>query len=205
MTGIEPSPGSQPDLETPPRRRHVCPVWIAYLLLSPLRKLGEHPEKLLAPFVTPGMTVVDLGCAMGYFSLPLARMVGDHGRVVCVDIQQRMLSTLVRRARRRGLDRVIETRLCTQASLGLEDLAGQAGVVLAAHVVHEAEHPRRFLASCQTALKPGGRLLVLEPDGHVSPEEFDATRRLALECGLVEQQTKQLAKSRLMVLTRPPR
>ena len=204
MTGIEPSPGSRSDLETPPRRRHVCPVWIAYLLLSPLRKLGEHPEKLLSPLVSPGMTVIDLGCAMGFFSLPLARMVGDHGRVVCVDIQQRMLSTLVRRARRRRLDRVIETRLCTQASLGLEDLAGQAGMVLAAHVIHEAENPQRLIASCRTVLQPGGRLLVLEPHGHVSPEEFEATRRIALGCGLVEEPTRQLSKSRMMVLARPP-
>lgn len=204
MIEIEPAPGTRPDLEAPPRRRHVCPVWIAYLLLSPLRKLGEHPEKLLAPFVSPGMTVVDLGCAMGFFSLPLARMVGAGGRVVCVDVQERMLRTLTRRARRRRLDRVIETRLCTQASLGLEDLAARAGLVLAAHVIHEAEHPRRFLTACQTVLQPGGRLLVLEPDGHVTAEEFEATRRLALETGLVEQQTRQLSKSRMMVLARPP-
>ena len=204
MIETEPGPGGQPELEAPPRRRHVCPVWIAYLLLSPLRKLGEHPEKLLRPFVRPGMTVVDLGCAMGFFSLPLARMVGEGGRVVCVDIQQRMLQTLTRRARRRRLERVIEARLCTQESLGLEDLAAQAGLVLAAHVIHEAENPQRLIASCRTVLQPGGRLLVLEPDGHVSAEEFAATRRLALACGLVEQQTNELPKSRMMVLARPP-
>lgn len=99
---------------------------------------------------------------------------------------------------------MIEIEPAPGARPDLEDLAGQAGVVLAAQVVHEAEHPRRFLASCQAALGPGGRLLVLEPDGHVSPEEFEATRRVALGCGLVEEQTRHLSKSRMMVLARPP-
>ena len=48
----------------------VCPVWVAYLLASPLRKLLQNPERILAPCVHEGMTVVDIGCAMGFFSLP---------------------------------------------------------------------------------------------------------------------------------------
>ena len=67
--------------------KHVCPFFMGYLLLNPLRKLLENPDRLLGPFVRPGMTVLEPGCAMGFFTLPLARMVGATGRVIAVDIQ----------------------------------------------------------------------------------------------------------------------
>ena len=46
---------------------HVCPVWVGYLLASPVRKLFDNPEKVLAPYVKEGMTVLDVGSAMGFF------------------------------------------------------------------------------------------------------------------------------------------
>ena len=84
--------GRVDEIEESPRGHHVCPWWVGYLIASPLRKLGENPDTILAPLVEPGMTTVDIGCAMGFFSLPLARMVGGSGRVVCVDVQERMLA-----------------------------------------------------------------------------------------------------------------
>jgi ubiquinone/menaquinone biosynthesis C-methylase UbiE len=168
---------------------------MGYLLASPLRALGESPKKILAPLVEPGMTAVDVGCAMGFFSLPMARMVGESGRVVCVDLQARMLSTLKRRARRRGLGGIIETRHCGADDLGLDDLGGQADLVLAAHVVHEVPDPRRLLATCRRILKPGGRLLLIEPRGHVSAEEFETTAGLAGEAGLQELELDPIGRS----------
>ena len=107
------------------KKPHVCPWWLGYVLASPIRRLFEKPEEILTPFVEPGMTVLDVGSAMGFFSLPLARLVGPEGRVVCLDVQQRMLSALDRRARRRGLEHIIETRICSQEGLGIDDLGGR--------------------------------------------------------------------------------
>ena len=81
----------------------ICPPWKGYLLLNPLRKLLENPNKILGQFVREGMTVLEPGCGMGYFTLPLARLVGPEGRVVAVEIQPKMLSALERRARKAGL------------------------------------------------------------------------------------------------------
>lgn len=191
------------EIEEKPRNHHVCPWWVGYLIASPLRKLGEDPETILSPLVEPGMTAVDVGCAMGFFSLPLARMVGDSGRVVCVDVQRRMLAALERRARRKGIDRIIETRLVTQENLGLEDLAGQADLVLAIHVLHETAYPRRFLIRCLETLRPGGKLLVIEPKGHVSYDAFEKSRILAIEVGFSDSECRDLRRSRGRVLTRP--
>ena len=65
----------------------ICPTWVGYLLLSPLRKLLENPDKILRCFIREGMTVLEPGCDMGYFTLPVARMVGPRGKVVAVDLQ----------------------------------------------------------------------------------------------------------------------
>jgi len=186
-----------------PRDHHVCPWWVGYLIASPLRKLGENPDKILGPLVEPGMTAVDFGSAMGFFSLPLARMIGPHGRVVCVDLQPRMLSSLRKRARKKGLDDIIETRECSNDDLGVDDLSGQADVALAIHVVHEVPYPRQFLTTCRTVLKPGGRLLLIEPKGHVSDEEFQETKDLAFDVGFTECDKLQLRKSHALVLEAP--
>ena len=81
----------------------VCPWWLGYLLASPIRKILQNPGTILAPYVTPGMCVMDIGCAMGFFSLPLACMVGPRGKVICVDLQEKMIEELETRARKTGL------------------------------------------------------------------------------------------------------
>ena len=105
---------------------HICPLWVGRLLLSPLRKLVENPKKIFGPFVDEGMVVLEPGCAMGYFTLPLARMVGSEGRVIAVDIQPEMLASLERRARKAGLIDRIEIRGAGAEGLGIDDLSRSA-------------------------------------------------------------------------------
>ena len=77
----------------------VCPWWIGYLLVSPIRKwLGQDPVEILSPYVREGMTVLEPGPGMGFFTIPLARLVGSSGRVIAVDMQPRMIQGLMRRA-----------------------------------------------------------------------------------------------------------
>ena len=83
---------------------HVCPWWSAWFTINnPLRRLLHDPQQIVGPYVEPGMTVMDVGCGAGWFSIPMARMVGDQGRVLAVDLQPQMLD-MVRRRRegRRG-------------------------------------------------------------------------------------------------------
>ena len=161
----------------------VCPVWVAYLLASPLRKLLQNPERILAPCVHESMTVVDIGCAMGFFSLPLARLVGSRGRVVCLDMQAKMLSGLEKRTARAGLADRVEARLCRQNSLDIPDLADRVDFVLAYAVVHEVPNAADLFAEIHQCLKPRARLLFAEPSGHISADKFHISLDLALNCG----------------------
>jgi ubiquinone/menaquinone biosynthesis C-methylase UbiE len=163
---------------------HVCPAWAGPLLCCPLRRLLESPERLLGPYVAPGMTVLEPGCGMGFFTLPLARMVGPAGRVVAVDVQPRMVEGLRRRARRAGLLPRVEAVSCVDGDLGLSRFAETIDVAFAIHVVHEVRDRTGFFAQVRAALRPGGRMLVLEPKGHVSREELAAELALAEQAGL---------------------
>jgi ubiquinone/menaquinone biosynthesis C-methylase UbiE len=162
----------------------ICPWWLGYTLISPLRRILEDPVRLLASRVREGMTVLEPGCGMGYFTLPLARMVGPHGRVVAIDLQERMLAALARRAVRAGLSGRIETRRAEPSRLGVDDLHGCIDLAVALHVVHEVPDTAAFLVEIRAALRPGACLLVVEPKAHVGADEFERTLAAAGESGL---------------------
>jgi 2-polyprenyl-3-methyl-5-hydroxy-6-metoxy-1,4-benzoquinol methylase len=179
---------------------HVCPVWIGYLLASPLRKLFQNPRTILSPYVSEGMKVLDIGCAMGFFSLPLAELVGPGGRVICVDVQEKMLASLEKRARKTGLSDNIETRTCPSISLDLEDLKEQIDFVAAIAVVHEVPNAANFFSEVHATLKPGGRLLMAEPKGHVMEAEFAITISKAEHAGFTIVETPRIGRSRAVLL-----
>ena len=178
----------------------VCPVWIGYLLLSPLRKLVQDPQKILSPYIEEGMTVLDIGCAMGFFSLPLARMVGQTGCVHCVDMQARMLKKLEKRAQKAGVLRRIETRSCSPNSLGLQDLKEAVDFALAFAVVHEVPDAAKFFTELHGALNAGGYVLVAEPAGHVPQKAFERMIALAAEQGFIVADRPHVNWSRIVLL-----
>ena len=159
--------------------KYVCPTWVGYLLATPLRRLIHNPEKILAPFVSAGMTVLDVGPAMGFFTLLMARMVGPGGKVVCVDVQASMLRSLEKRAAAAQLSGRIVARVCAPDSLGLDDFAGRIDFALAFAVVHEIPDASIFFAGVARGLKPGAQCLVAEPKGHVSAGDSEATLAVA--------------------------
>jgi ubiquinone/menaquinone biosynthesis C-methylase UbiE len=181
---------------------HVCPFWVGYLLLSPVRKLITNPDRILRPYVKPGMKVLDAGTAMGFFSLPVARLVGRSGHVVCVDLQEKMIASLKKRAVRGGLEARMEFRVCTPESLEIDDLAGTLDFALAIAVLHEAPDARRFLTGIFNALKKGGSLLFSEPAGHVSRDGFAASLSLARAVGFEIRETRKTIRSHSSLLTK---
>ena len=181
---------------------HVCPWWVGYLLVSPLRRLSQNPRKILAPYIEPGTVVLDVGCAMGFFSLDMAKMVGPEGKVVCVDLQPRMIQALVRRATKAGVIDRIDHRVCDRNGLGLEELGERVDFALAYAVVHEVPDTAAFFEQIHAALRPGGTCLVAEPRGHVSEKQFDETLAIAKKTGLEVIGRPEVGRSRAALLNR---
>jgi ubiquinone/menaquinone biosynthesis C-methylase UbiE len=162
--------------------KHVCPWWIGYLLVSPIRRWFQDPEKILSPYISEGMTVLDIGPGMGFFTIPAAQMVGDTGRVIAVDIQEKMLKSLVKRAEKAGVAGRIVTKICEPDNLGVSHFID---VCIGINVVHEVPDASALFSQIRAILKPTGRLLLAEPGGwHVSEKDFEATLTKASAVGL---------------------
>lgn len=125
------------------------------------------------------MNVLDIGCGMGFFSLPIAKLVGDTGKVVCIDLQTRMIKGLIRRSKKAGLSDRIDARLCRKNSLGVDNQAGKIDFALAFALLHEVPDKKRLLSEVGHTLKQTGKLLIAEPRAHVSRQDFDETISLA--------------------------
>ncbi len=152
----------------------VCPWWLGYILASPIRRWIQDPDEILRPYVREGMTVLEPGPGMGFFTLALARLVGVSGRVIAVDLQPKMIQGLKRRAAKAKLLDRVDARVPSVDTMGLEDLAGKVDFTLAFAMVHEFPDARRFFAEVARASKPGGLLLLAEPKGHVDDMRFEA-------------------------------
>jgi ubiquinone/menaquinone biosynthesis C-methylase UbiE len=179
----------------------LCPFWMGYLLLCPFRRFGQNPDKILAPYVGSGMTVLEVGPGMGYFTLPMARMVGPTGKIVCVDTQEQMLAAVRRRAAKAGLADRVEARACPPTALNIDDLAGQVDFVLLFAVAHEVPDVARLFAEVAQAMKPGARCLLAEPRLHVTVQEFDRTLAAAAQHGLHVVDRPRIRASHTAVLS----
>ena len=178
---------------------HVCPWWLAYSFDNPLRRWLHRPRKLLAPYVKEGMHVIDVGCGMGGFSIAMAKLVGDGGRVTALDLQEKMLEITRKRAKRAGMQHRIQT---IQGSA--DQLEGKAHIdfALTFWMVHEVPDRVGFFNKLYTVLKTDGMLLVAEPAMHVSRKGFEQTLQEAFEAGLRphgQQPAVRLSLSKLLI------
>ena len=182
---------------------HRCPVWVGYFLTNRLRKILQNPTRILSPYVRPDMTVLDVGCAMGFFSLPAAELVRPRGKVVCVDVQQGMLDGLERRAARAGLAGFVETHLCHEDALGLERRDETFDFALAFAVIHELSDPVGYLREIYRLLKSQAHLLLAEPAAHVGRDAFETTVSSATRAGFVVTDRPRIHMGRAVVLKKP--
>lgn len=179
----------------------VCPWWIGYLLLAPVRRWIQDPAAIVAPLVREEATVLEPGPGMGFFTLDLARRVGPAGRVVAVDLQQKMLDVLRRRARKAGLSERLDLRLARPEALGVDDLRGAVDLVFAFAVVHEMPNQDAFFSEARAALRPTGKLFLCEPAGHVSARDFQAELDRARRAGLALSERRSMRRSHAALLS----
>ena len=130
-------------------------------LVSDERRALIDPDRLLARLgVRAGATVADLGAGPGFFTIPLAALVGEAGRVYAVDVSPERTAVLSRRLAERGGLPQVQVLEGGESTLPIPDRA--CDLALLAFVLHELPDAPRFLAEVRRILAPGGRLAVIE-------------------------------------------
>ena len=163
-------------------KTYVCPVALAGSLDTRIRRWLQNPKKILAPYIKEGMTVLDLGCGPGFFSIDMAQMVGPKGTVIAADLQEGMLQKVKEKIQGTALQERIHLHLCKQDDINISE---KVDFVLAFYMVHEVPNKEKFFMQVRTALKPDGRFLIVEPKVvHVSYKAFKKTIQIAQKAGL---------------------
>jgi SAM-dependent methyltransferase len=129
-------------------------------LERPEREREEEPSKAITALgIKPGQVVADVGAGSGYYTVRLAQQVGTSGKVFAVDIQPEMLTLLRQRVARERLTQV-EVSQAIETDPRLPQ--NQLDLILMVDVYHELARPQEVLRQLRTALKPDGRLVLIE-------------------------------------------
>jgi ubiquinone/menaquinone biosynthesis C-methylase UbiE len=179
------------------RHNHVCPVERAGILDHRIRRWLQDPQKILRPYIEEGMTVLDIGCGPGFFSIDLAHMVGRSGRVIASDLQEGMLQKLRDKIRGTELEERITLHQCEEDKVGV---SVNVDFVLAFYMVHEVPNPKTFFEEIKSILKPDGQMLIVEPPFRVSKRAFEETIRKAREAGWKPVEGPKVPLSKSVIL-----
>lgn len=143
------------------------------------------------------MTVLDLGCGPGFFTVALAQMVGDSGKVIAVDLQEGMLQKLKEKIIGTELENHITLHKCEEDRIGFTE---NVDFVLAFYVVHETPDQQKLFNELQTKLKPDGQLFIVEPPFHVSKKAFAETINKAKAAGFSEVVRPKILFNKAVIL-----
>lgn len=129
-------------------------------LERPEREAEERPAEVIAAMgLKPGDVVADIGCGTGYFARRFAKAVGDTGKVYGVDIQPEFIDMLKANCAKEKISNVVPT-LGTETDPLLPEAS--CDWIFLADVYHEFQHPKEMLAAMRKALKPTGRICLVE-------------------------------------------
>ncbi len=179
------------------KKNRVCPVTMAGSLDNRIRRWFQNPQKILGPYIKEGMTVLDLGCGPGFFSIGMAQMAGKSGLVIASDLQEGMLQKVRDKIKGTELEERITLHKCEENKIGL---SGGVDFVLAFYMVHEVPDQKEFFNELLSILKPKGQVFIVEPPLHVSKAAFEEMIRKSREAGFTPVESPKVFLSKTVIL-----
>lgn len=177
--------------------KRVGPVEIVGGLDNRIRRWFQDPHKILKRYLQKGMTILDLGCGPGFFSIAAADMVGVTGKVIAVDLQEGMLSKVRNKIKGTKVEKRITLHKCEEGKLGVSD---KVDFLLAFYMVHEVPNQEILFKEIRSIIKPNGKALIVEPRFHVSNKAFEETKELVTKLGFEIIELPKIFMSRAVVL-----
>ena len=181
------------------QQKHTCPAWGAVGLDNSIRKWMHHPQKILKPYIKEGMTVLDVGCGPGFFSIEIAKMLNGSGKVIAADVQEAMLDKVRKKIKGTNLEQTVYLHKSDFESIGV---AEKVDFVLAFWMLHEVRNQKKFLDELTSILNPNGLLFIIEPKIHVSKTQFDTAVDLIKKNGFTIVESPKVFFSRAIVFTK---
>jgi ubiquinone/menaquinone biosynthesis C-methylase UbiE len=178
---------------------NICPVERAGGLDNWVRRILQNPHKLLSPYLTEGMTVLDVGCGPGFFSVEMARLLKDSGKVIAADLQDGMLEKIRNKIKGTVLEQRIELHLCEANKIGVNE---KVDFILCFYMIHEVPDQDNLFNELISILKPKGKIFIIEPTFHVSEKSFGEMISRLNNIGLEIIDTPNVFFSRTVLLTR---
>ncbi len=177
--------------------KRVCPVERAGHLDNRIRRWLQNPHKILRPYIKEGITVLDVGCGPGFFSIDMAQMVGKSGQVIASDLQEGMLQKVKDKIKGTELEERITLHKCEENKIGISE---HVDFVLLFYMVHEVPNKEEFFKEIGTILNPNGQVLIVEPPFHVSKSAFEETVRIAKDLGFTDVEGPKVLFSKTVIL-----
>lgn len=182
------------------KNERVFPIDEAKHLESRFRKWTQNPEKILRNYIEEGMIILDIGCGTGFFTIPMAEIVGESGKVIAVDIQQGMLEKVRMKIKGKDIENRIIFHKNEQDKIGVTE---KVDFILAFYVLHEVPDENQFLEEIFSILKPNGRFYLVEPKlFHVSRKDFKKTEEKAVSIGFLSIDRPRIFLSRAILFSR---
>lgn len=162
------------------KNNRVCPVELAGGLDSSIRRLFQNPQKILKPYIRTEMSVLDMGCGPGFFTIEIAKMLNGSGKVIAADLQNGMLEKVRQKISGTKLEQSIVLHKCRNENIGINE---KVDFVLAYYMVHEVPNQDKLFLELKSILKPKGKIFIVEPNFHVSKKSFETMLEKAKSIG----------------------
>lgn len=174
----------------------VCPSSKYPSLESKFRKIFQNPVKIFSKYVKPGDKAADIGCGPGFFTIGLARIVGEKGCIYATDIQQEAINIINKKTKGTIYEKIIYPLKTENDSVCIND---KVDFVLNFYVLHEVENKSKFVDEMKKLMKNEGTYMLVEPKGHVNKNQFDEEIKIIKSAGFSLIESPKIFFSRAAV------
>ena len=166
-------------------------------LESRLRLLLQNPGRILKGYIHPGMTVLDLGCGTGYFTLEIAKLLEKKGKVIAADVQKGMLEVLKQKLENSELQKQIQIHNNQESTLNLTE---KVDFIFAFYAFHEMKYLDSIINELQKIITPETKIFISEQKFHVSKYTFNTIVQKMENIGFEINKRHKIFLSRTVIM-----